>query len=161
MEPKAYTEIVKSILEAIALSEATLHEDIQTDARAAEVRKKYRSAKDGDEQADIEELGDDERDAITRLYGKGGKVIGKQFKPVFVKGLDKIGQEIWSIGPKYYVVAWTHDIYKERTKETTRSTEVWVSNKTGKVNYGGDPVFELGGWNSGKAIMAALVKSEK
>ena len=118
MEPKAYTEIIKSVLEAIALSEATIHEDIQTPA-------------------------------------------AKQDKPVFFKGLDKIGQEIWSIGSKYYIVAWTHDPFKQRTDETTRSTEVWVSNATGKVNYGGDPLFALSGWNSGKAIMTAFAKSEK
>ena len=161
MEPKAYTEIIKSVLEAIVLSEATLHEDIQTPERGAELGKNWRNAKDGDEQFGIMQTDDDEKGVITRLYGKGGKVIGKQLKPVFVKGLDKIGQEIWKIGSKYYIVAWTHDIYKERTKEGIRSTEVWVSNATGKVNYGGDPVFALSGWNSGKAIMAALVKSEK
>jgi hypothetical protein len=175
---KKYTEIVKSVLEAIALSEATLHEDIQTPERRTELRKQFKSAVAATNKAwtpgaptkkftDAEtaaetafETNDDEENSLTRLYGKGGKVIEK-FKPKFFKGLEKIGQEIWTIGSKYYVVAWTHDPYKERTKPTTRSTEVWLSTKTGKVNYGGDAIFSLDGWNSGKAIMAALVKSEK
>ena len=84
-------------------------------------------------------------------------------KAEFVKNfIDRDGEvgELYKVGSEFFVVGWYRDdVERKPCKHNTIFTEVWQSDKKGKVGFGRDPIHEWLRWHSGKSIMARFLKS--
>ena len=84
-------------------------------------------------------------------------------KAEFVKNItDRDGEigELYTVESEFFVVKWYRDdVERKPCKHNTIFTEVWQSDKKGKVGCGRDPIHEWQRWHSGKSIMAQFLKS--
>ena len=87
-----------------------------------------------------------------------------ELKAEFVKNIKIEGDivELYNVDLDYYVVKWYRDNTEKEPsgqyKNNTMYTEVWRSDKNGKVDVRNGTVYERQGFHSGKSIMAQFLK---
>ena len=87
-----------------------------------------------------------------------------ELKAEFVKNIKIEGEigELYNVGLDYYVVKWYRDNTEKEPsgqyKNNTMYTEVWRSDKNGKVDVRNGTEYERQRWHSGKSIMAQFLK---
>ena len=87
-----------------------------------------------------------------------------ELKAEFVKNIKIEGDivELYNVDLDYYVVKWYRDNTEKEPsgqyKKNIMYTEVWQSDKNGKVDVRNGTVYERQGFHSGKSIMAQFLK---